>query len=85
MPRPLFAQFLFAQLLNAASLICFTLDKLVRNSTSVIIAHRLATVRDADRIIGLKTGQVAESGTHDKLSNRTAGVYSMLSELQFAS
>jgi ABC transporter fused permease/ATP-binding protein len=61
------------------------LDKLMQNRTSIIIAHRLATVRDADRILVLKGGKVVESGTHDELTRGEAGVYRMLSELQFAS
>ncbi|MEZ5325180.1 MAG: ABC transporter transmembrane domain-containing protein [Verrucomicrobiales bacterium] len=60
------------------------LDKLMQNRTSIIIAHRLATVRDADRIIVLKNGEVAESGTHAELSGKQAGVYRMLAELQFS-
>ena len=60
------------------------LDKLMQNRTSIIIAHRLATVRDADRIIVLKNGEVAESGTHAELSEKPAGVYRMLAELQFS-
>ena len=59
------------------------LDQLMQNRTSIIIAHRLATVRDADRIIVLKNGEVAESGTHAELSEKPAGVYRMLAELQF--
>ncbi|MGK0187673.1 MAG: ABC-type multidrug transport system fused ATPase/permease subunit [Verrucomicrobiales bacterium] len=60
------------------------LDKLMQNRTSIIIAHRLATVRDADRIIVLKNGEIAESGTHTELSAKEAGVYRMLAELQFS-
>jgi len=45
--------------------------------TSVFIAHRLRTIYDADLIIVLQDGQVAESGTHEKLINR-GGVYSQL-------
>ncbi|MCB1099543.1 MAG: ATP-binding cassette domain-containing protein [Verrucomicrobiae bacterium] len=60
------------------------LDKLMQNRTSIIIAHRLATVRDADRIIVLKNGEVAESGTHAELSGKQEGVYRMLAELQFS-
>ena len=60
------------------------LDKLMQNRTSIIIAHRLATVRDSDRIIVLKNGTIAESGTHSELSSDAAGVYRMLAELQFS-
>src|SRR5262249_32510856 len=59
------------------------LDVLMRGRTSVIIAHRLATVRRADCIFVIKDGQVVESGTHDELSACDGGVYRTLAELQF--
>jgi ATP-binding cassette subfamily B protein len=59
------------------------LDVLMRGRTSVIIAHRLATVRRADCIFVIKDGQIVESGTHDELSARDGGVYRTLAELQF--
>jgi ATP-binding cassette subfamily B protein len=59
------------------------LDVLMQGRTSVIIAHRLATVRQADRIFVIKDGVVAEAGTHDELLARTGGLYRTLSELQF--
>ncbi len=59
------------------------LDELMRGRTSVIIAHRLATVRSADRIFVIRDGQVAEAGTHDELAARSGGLYRTLSELQF--
>jgi ABC-type multidrug transport system fused ATPase/permease subunit len=59
------------------------LDGLMRGRTSVIIAHRLATVRRADCIFVIKGGQVVESGTHDELSAREGGVYRTLADLQF--
>jgi len=59
------------------------LDALMRGRTSVIIAHRLSTVRRADRIYVIKEGQVVEAGTHEQLSAREGGLYRTLSELQF--
>jgi ATP-binding cassette subfamily B protein len=59
------------------------LDDLMRGRTSVIIAHRLATVRRVDCIYVIKDGRVVESGTHEELSAREAGVYRTLAELQF--
>ncbi len=50
--------------------------------TSLVIAHRLSTVRDADRIVVLHRGQIVEQGTHDELL-RTGGVYARLHALQF--
>jgi ATP-binding cassette subfamily B protein len=59
------------------------LEGLMEGRTSIIIAHRLATVRTADRIFVLKEGEIIESGTHAELLERESGVYRMLSELQF--
>jgi len=65
------------------SLVQQALDSLMRGRTSVIIAHRLATVRRADHIFVIKEGHVVESGTHDQLLAREGGLYRTLSELQF--
>lgn len=43
------------------------LDRLRREKTTIIIAHRLSTVRNADQIVVMEQGQVAEQGTHDQL------------------
>jgi ATP-binding cassette subfamily B protein len=64
-------------------LVQLALDELMRGRTSVIIAHRLATVRSADRIFVIRDGRVAEAGTHEELAARPGGVYRTLSELQF--
>ena len=67
---------------ESESLVQQALDTLMRGRTSVIIAHRLSTVRRADCIYVIKEGQVIESGTHDELIVRPDGVYRNLSELQ---
>jgi ATP-binding cassette subfamily B protein len=59
------------------------LETLMSERTSIIIAHRLATVRGADRILVLRDGRFIESGTHEELSCKDGGVSKMLSELQF--
>ena len=59
------------------------LDRLMVGRTSIVIAHRLATVRDVDRIFVIEHGQVAESGTHVELSAREDGLYNSLAKLQF--
>jgi ABC-type multidrug transport system fused ATPase/permease subunit len=59
------------------------LEELMRNRTSIIVAHRLATVRKADSILVLKEGRVIETGTHESLAAQPGGVYAMLSKLQF--
>ncbi|MDY0109561.1 MAG: ABC transporter transmembrane domain-containing protein [Candidatus Krumholzibacteria bacterium] len=58
------------------------IDRLVRNRTTFVIAHRLSTVRRADCIHTLRSGRIVESGTHDELL-RSGGVYASLYNLQF--
>jgi ABC-type multidrug transport system fused ATPase/permease subunit len=58
------------------------LDKVLRNRTSIIIAHRLSTVRRADMIIVLHKGRIAEKGSHEELI-RLGGLYKQLYEMQF--
>ncbi len=58
------------------------LEGLMQNRTSFIIAHRLATIREADRIYVLQDGAIAESGTHEELL-QNGRLYRRLSELQF--
>lgn len=59
------------------------LDGLLKGRTSVVIAHRLSTVRRADRILVLGRGSVIEEGTHDELLARPSA-YRRLYESQFA-
>ena len=58
------------------------LERLMKNKTTIVIAHRLATVRAADRIIVMEEGRIVEEGTHDSLS-RSGGTYERLARLQF--
>jgi len=59
------------------------LDKLMEGRTTIMIAHRLATVRKADVIFVIKDGEIVERGTHDDLSSKDDGLYNYLSKLQF--
>jgi ABC-type multidrug transport system fused ATPase/permease subunit len=58
------------------------LEKLMAGRTSIVIAHRLSTVRKADKIIVIDKGEVKESGTHEELLLIENGIYRNLSSLQ---
>ena len=59
------------------------LDGLMQNRTTIIIAHRLATIRNVDTIYVLKDGEISESGSHDELLLVENGIYANLVKLQF--
>ncbi len=59
------------------------LDRLLEGRTAIIIAHRLATIRNVDCIYVLEHGKVVEKGTHDELNKNEKGIYSALAKLQF--
>ena len=59
------------------------LERLMKTRTTIVIAHRLATVRAADRIIVMDGGRIVEEGTHATL-DAADGLYASLARLQFA-
>ena len=65
------------------SLVLGALERLTRGRTVLVIAHRLSTVRRADRIVVLQQGEIAEQGTHDELI-AAGGLYHGLHMTQFA-
>tara|TARA_B100001989_G_scaffold245219_1_gene214757 strand:- start:147 stop:1346 length:1200 start_codon:yes stop_codon:yes gene_type:complete len=58
-------------------------DKIIKNKTSIIIAHRLTTIKKVDKIIVLEGGKIVETGTHSELIKIQQGKYKKLHELQF--
>ncbi len=67
---------------ESEKLVQAALDNLMEHRTSFVIAHRLSTVKHADRIIVLSHGEIVESGTHDQLLAH-CGIYQKYHEMQF--
>jgi ATP-binding cassette subfamily B protein len=64
-------------------LIQIAFERISKGRTSIVIAHRLATVLKADRIVVMEDGRVVDQGTHSELLSR-GGLYARLAELQFS-
>jgi subfamily B ATP-binding cassette protein MsbA len=58
-------------------------DKITEGRTSIVIAHRLATIQQADKIIVMDAGEIVEIGTHKSLLEKESGYYKNLYEVQF--
>src|ERR1700729_271657 len=67
---------------ESEALIQEAMERLMKGRTSIVIAHRLSTVRGLDRILVFDRGEIVEQGTHAALANRTSGVYRGLFERQ---
>ena len=68
---------------ESEALIQEALDRFTRDRTTVVVAHRLSTIKNADRVLVLHNGQIVEEGTHDELIAR-GGMYLDLYQRQFA-
>ncbi len=68
---------------ESESLVQDALNELMKGRTTIIIAHRLATIRKVDSIFVVKEGQIVEEGKHDELAEKEGGYYANLVKLQF--
>ena len=64
------------------SRVLLALDEAMKNRTTFVIAHRLATIRKATRILVFDAGRIVESGSFDELS-RAGGLFAQLAKAQF--
>jgi ATP-binding cassette subfamily B protein len=67
---------------ESETLVQHALERLMKGRTTLVIAHRLATILKADRILVMEAGRIVESGTHSALQKQ-GGLYARLAELQF--
>ncbi|MBN9222979.1 MAG: ATP-binding cassette domain-containing protein, partial [Mesorhizobium sp.] len=67
---------------ESETLVQMALERLMRGRTTIVIAHRLATVLKADRILVMDGGRIVEEGTHQSLVAK-GGIYARLAKLQF--
>ena len=67
---------------ESEALIQYATEVLTKNRTSIVVAHRLSTIQNADKILVLNKGEIVESGTHEELLAKN-GYYKTLFDLQF--
>lgn len=65
------------------ALVTGAIETLLNNRTSIVIAHRLATIQHADKILVMHKGEIREQGTHQQLIKKRDGIYRRLYELQY--
>jgi subfamily B ATP-binding cassette protein MsbA len=70
---------------HAEQMIQYATDTITKGRTSIVIAHRLATIKKADKIIVMDKGLIVEEGSHQELLNKTQGYYKNLYDKQFSS
>jgi len=70
---------------ESESVIQYAIEKLIQKRTSIIVAHRLSTIRHAENIMVLDKGQIVEYGSHQELVQIEDGHYRELYEMQFLS
>ncbi len=70
---------------HSEQMIQYATDKLTKGRTSIVIAHRLATIKKADTILVMDNGNIVEKGNHKELLNKKGGFYSNLYKKQFNS
>jgi ATP-binding cassette subfamily B protein len=63
--------------LESEALIQEALERLMKGRTTFVVAHRLSTIRNADRIVAMRAGRIEEIGSHDELV-KAGGLYSQL-------
>ena len=59
------------------------IENLMRDKTVFVVAHRLSTIQNADKIVVINNGEIVEIGTHDELIKNECGAYKMLYDMQF--
>jgi subfamily B ATP-binding cassette protein MsbA len=68
---------------ESEALVQVAIERLMKDRTSFVIAHRLSTVKHADKILVIDEGKIVQTGIHDELIKEEGGIYKKLYELQF--
>lgn len=68
---------------ESEALVQVAIERLMKNRTTFVIAHRLSTVKNANKILVLDEGKIVQQGVHESLLNEEGGIYKKLYELQF--